>query len=215
MAAPTIVTIRPGVAFTPEAAASWRRMETQVGRPIDCNSSYRDWDQQYRMWQAWEAWVTGKGPKPPHGRAIHPDRSMHCKGLAADTDDVALLLSLADHGWRRTANDEPWHFEYWQTFDRHYGQPAGGDPKPFPDPAAPEEEEDDMAKTTGVYWTRKADGVTVFALTNPVSGYWSEWSGVDGSYNNRMAAGFDTGSFVSVTESHAANLKASAAAIRG
>lgn len=79
------------------------------------------------------------------------------------------------------------------------------------------ETEDGMAKTTGIYYKRAADGAEVFALINPVSGFYSEWTlgpnADTGSYNNPIAAGFDTGSFVPVTESHAAALKAAAAAV--
>lgn len=133
-APPIIVTIRPGVSFVPGAAASWLRMEEDAGRPIDCNSSYRDWNTQLNMWAAWEAYVHGRGPRPPHGRAIHPDKSMHCRGIAADTDDWALLLRLSSHGWRRTATDEPWHFEYQYWNDEHRNRPAGGGSKPLPIP---------------------------------------------------------------------------------
>lgn len=138
-APPVIVTIRPGVAFAPPAAASWTRMEADAGRRIDCNSSYREWDKQLAMWAAWNAYVGGSGPRPPHGRAIHPEKSMHCQGLAADTDDVTLLLRLSDHGWRRTAPDEAWHFEYQAWHDQHKNRPAtGGDAKPI-DPNEPKE----------------------------------------------------------------------------
>jgi hypothetical protein len=133
-APPVIVTIRPGVSFVPGAAASWLRMEADAGRPIDCNSSYRDWSTQYQWWLAWEAYANGRGPRPPHGRAIHPDKSMHCRGVAADTDDWALLLGLADHGWRRTAADEAWHFEYQYWNDKHRNRPAGGVSTPLPTP---------------------------------------------------------------------------------
>lgn len=150
MAAPVIEWVRPGVGFTPAAAASFRRMEADAGRRIDVNSSYRDYEKQLAMWRAWTLWTQGKGPKPNHGRAIHPDQSMHCKGLAVDTDDVSLLLALADHGWRRTAADEAWHFEYQVWNDQHRNRPAGGDSKPLPtpEPALPEEEDDDMYKPT-------------------------------------------------------------------
>lgn len=85
---------------------------------------------------------------------------------------------------------------------------------PTDDPIGEIEEDDDMAKTTGIFYERKADGLTIFALINPTSGFYSEWSGVDGTYNGAIAAGFGTDSFVKITEGHAANLKASAAAVR-
>lgn len=92
-------------------------------------------------------------------------------------------------------------------------------PIPRPTPNTPDEhdeqqeEDDEMAKTTGIFYTR-ADKVTVYALINPVSGFYTEWSGVDGTYNNPLAIAFETGSFAKVTESHAKNLKASCAEVR-
>lgn len=67
-------------------------------------------------------------------------------------------------------------------------------------------EEEDLAKTVGIYWT-DANGEPVYALLNPASGFWNEWTGVDGAYNNRIAAAFDTGSFALVSRSHAFALK--------
>lgn len=147
MSAPVIVTIRPGVSFEPAAALSWQRMEKAAGRPIDVNSSYRDWQAQYQLW--WNH--THNVPGAPF--ALHPDRSMHCKGLAADSDDQQLLRGLSDHGWRQTALQigEPWHFDYFRTLDDHANTPAGGNPVPLPIPPAPiqEEEEDDMRMIFG------------------------------------------------------------------
>lgn len=123
MAAPVIVTIRPGVAFEPSAAASWRRMEAKAGRLIDVNSSYRDYNLQMKLYLDYQRYLAG-GPWAPY--ALHPDSSMHCKGLAADTDDQKLLKSMPDHGWRQTALaiNEPWHFDYFKKYDKHIGEPA-------------------------------------------------------------------------------------------
>ncbi len=81
-------------------------------------------------------------------------------------------------------------------------------PTPAPDP-----EIEELEMNTVVYWTR-ADGQVVYALINTASGYVSLWTGSDTNYNTRMAAGFRTGNFVPITESHANNLIASANAVR-
>lgn len=149
MPEPFIVTIRPGVAFAPAAAASWRRMEKAVGRLIDVNSSYRNYAQQLAAYNAYQAYVNGTGPWAPY--ALHPDRSMHCKGLAVDTDDQSIVKAMPSHGWRQTALGigEPWHFDYFATLDKHQGEPADGGSVPLPTPEPepvpePESEEDDM-----------------------------------------------------------------------
>ena len=147
MSAPVIVTIRPGVAFEPAAAMSWRRMEARLGRRIDVNSSYRDYSAQMIAYNAYRAYVAGIGPWAPY--ALHPDKSMHCKGLAVDTDDQAVLKGFASHGWRQTALQigEPWHFDYFRSMDDHQGEPAGGGsiplpiPEPDPEPTTPEDDE--------------------------------------------------------------------------
>lgn len=135
MSAPVIVTIRPGVAFEPGAAASWRRLEAAAGRLIDVNSSYRNYSEQLAAYNAYQAYAAGTGPWAPF--ALHPDKSMHCRGLAVDTDDQTLMKGLPDHGWRQTALaiGEPWHFDYLATLDQHQGEPAGGGAVPLPLPS--------------------------------------------------------------------------------
>lgn len=87
------------------------------------------------------------------------------------------------------------------------GDPAGGGETPFP--AQPEEEEDDMPRTSGFYYTRSADKANVFLIVNYGSGAYHEYSGTDGGYNNAVAAAFDTNSFAKITEGHANVIKAS------
>lgn len=126
MGAPTLVTIRPGVQLAPDAAAAFQRYEAALGRQADVNSAYRDWDEQYQLWLDYQNGVPGA----PY--ALHPDDSMHCKGLAFDTDDRNTLMD--EHGLIATATNvgEPWHRDYIKDRDRHYGEPAGGDAQPFP-----------------------------------------------------------------------------------
>jgi hypothetical protein len=141
MAAPTIEWVRPGVGFVAPAAASFRRLEDDLDRRVDVNSTYRDYGKQMGMFNAWNRYVaSGRKPslKPPHSQAIHPDRSMHCKGLALDSDDWTthgFIALAAEHGWIRTAASDPTerhHFEYQAARDKHRNRiapaSAGGTP---------------------------------------------------------------------------------------
>lgn len=129
MPAPSsLVTLRPGVTFAADAAASFARVEARVGRRIDVNSSYRDWGAQYKLWRNHVMGVPGAP------LALHPDKSMHCKGLAVDTDDQAIMRAAGEYGWRQTALgvNEPWHFDYFRNLDKHYGEPADSGAAPLP-----------------------------------------------------------------------------------
>lgn len=75
-------------------------------------------------------------------------------------------------------------------------------------PAPTPTEENDMNNTV-IMWPRSSDGATIYALLNPEARLVSQWTGTDAAYNNRFAAGFRTGSFLPVTESHAHALIAS------
>jgi hypothetical protein len=157
--APVIETIRPGVQFTPDAAASFRRAEAAWGKPIRCNSTYRNYGLQLTMWQAWTAWTEGRGPKPDHSRALHPDSSVHCQGRALDTPDWTVqgfIAHMAEHGWIRTAASDPTeqhHFEYQWWRDQHRNEPAlaGGGATPIPkewDEMASKEDFDALIKAS-------------------------------------------------------------------
>lgn len=128
--APVVETIRPGVQFTPDAAASFRRAESGWGRTIRANSTYRDYWHQMSMYNNWNAYVAGRGPHPGHSRAIHPDYSIHCRGEALDSPDLVVsgfIAHMARHGWVRTAANDPTeqhHFEYQSWRDRHRNDPA-------------------------------------------------------------------------------------------
>lgn len=145
--APTIEWLRPGVGYQPAAARSMRRLEARLGRAHDCNSSYRDYDEQMQMYNAWNRYVNSgydSRYKPNHSRALHPDKSVHCMGLADDSDDwttPGYIDLAAEHGWIRTAANDPTerhHFEYqvWNDQHRNDPTPAAISGTPF--------EEDDM-----------------------------------------------------------------------
>lgn len=151
-----IETVRPGVQFTPEAAAAFRRAEAQVRaefrRDIDSNSTHRDWDKQMSMHNAWNRYVASGyqwSLYPGHSKAIHPMYSRHVHGLALDSDDWRndrIVQILADNGFIRNqlhVPNEQHHFEYIRSRDKNYGKPANvSKPKPKPKPI--ESEEDDM-----------------------------------------------------------------------
>ena len=143
--APTAVTVRPGVQFVQGAADSFRRLEARLGRQIDVNSTYRDWNTQLKMYNTWNAYVAGKGPYPGHSRAVHPDQSRHTQGAALDSDDWAtpgFIPLAAEYGWVRTAANDPTerhHFEYQWWNDKHRNEPVPSGRATAP--ATPEEED--------------------------------------------------------------------------
>lgn len=128
--APTIEWIAPDIGFTPDAAASFRRLTARLGRRPDVNSTYRDWDLQMSMYLNWKAYEEGRGPWPGHSRAIHPSLSRHTSGLALDSDDwmtPGFNELAAEYGWIRTAANDPTerhHFEYQSWNDQHRNEPA-------------------------------------------------------------------------------------------
>lgn len=127
-----IVKVRSGVEFTPDAAAAFRRAEAQVqaefGRNIGVNSTYRSWDQQMSMYNAWNAYVNGTGPYPGHSKAIHPMYSRHTGGTALDSSDwgnARIRQILANNGFIRNqlhVPNEEHHFEYIRARDTNYGK---------------------------------------------------------------------------------------------
>lgn len=143
-----IVHVTEGVDFAPSAAWAFIRATTNVkrqrGYDIDVNSTFRDPVVQLRMYDAWNAWVAGTGPYPGHSKAIHPDYSDHCKGIALDSDDWVndwVVRELADNGFIRDqlhVPGEQHHFRYFQERDNHFGEPIG---QPDVAPAKPAKKE--------------------------------------------------------------------------
>jgi hypothetical protein len=125
-----IVWIRAGVGFLQEAANSWIRLEHRLGQIIPVNSSYRDAVEQMQMYRAWQCYVAGNCAHPGHSRALHPDESVHCAGLAVDTDAwrwAGFLAVAAEYGWIQTAAWDPTeqhHLEYQAHRDQHRNEPV-------------------------------------------------------------------------------------------
>lgn len=142
------------------AAASVRRLDVILGRPLDINRAYASYDEQMTKYLAYVAYQNGRGSWAP--LALHPNYSWHCKGLAIDTDD--RLPYFREHGWLFEVRGEPWHGQYYTSLDRHYGEPAAVEAEPFPDPApAPPPWKDDtmriFAETNGSFFLAKPGGI--------------------------------------------------------
>lgn len=208
MSAPTVTTIRPGVTFTPAAAASFRRLERDLGRQADVNSTYRDWGRQMGMYVAWRAWKAGLGPKPPHSRALHPKDSVHCQGLAWDSDDwrtPGFIALAAAHGWIRTAAGDPTeqhHFEYQWWRDQHRYDPTPSStpatPEAPPLPALPEGVTMSDVKQMHHVKDGKVAGRALFV---PGTAWAVPYTEQGSTYANRFAAELDTGDSIEVTKS--------------
>lgn len=118
----SLITIRPGVQFRPDAAASFRRYEHALGRPADVNrttSSYAVQDNLYRLRQAGKYPYSVANPRTSN----HVYRSDTDGGNAWDTDERGPLLD--EHGWLATVKGEPWHREYHQDHDQHLHDQEG------------------------------------------------------------------------------------------
>lgn len=130
-----------------DAAASVLRIDQQLGRLADVNDAGRSPEQADKNHAAWVAYQNG-GPKAPY--ALPASRSVHCLGLAVDSDDWYNARAAAvwrENGWRQTARypdnpakDEPWHGEYSTVRDKHLTDPTPTSTTPAR-PAQPEEED--------------------------------------------------------------------------
>lgn len=125
------------------AAASTRRIDRQIGHPLQITEAGRTRKRQMEHWLTYQrvGWPI----------ALHPDTpSEHQKGLSIDSDEAQRIIAiLEDHGWRRTVYRwvngkwtlvERWHFEYFAHLDNHRNDPAPGGAVS----ASPVPEEDDM-----------------------------------------------------------------------
>ncbi|WP_096359443.1 hypothetical protein [Microbacterium sp. TPU 3598] len=123
------------------AAASVHRIDEQLGRLADVNDAGRSPEQADKNYAAWIAYLAG-GPKAPY--ALPASKSVHCQGLAVDSDDWYNARAAAiwrENGWKQTARypnnpkkDEPWHGEYFPAIDQHRNKPASSGANITPDP---------------------------------------------------------------------------------
>src|SRR5262245_9016934 len=108
----------PGGRLANQAAASWNRMRSAIGKktgvwicPTSTRTAYRPYaDQQY----FWNLYQSGKG-----ALAARPGTSNHGWGVAVDvpTTRMAQLVNAhgAEYGWQKKWSDAPsewWHFKY-------------------------------------------------------------------------------------------------------
>jgi len=113
------------------SANSIRRIDAQIGHPLQITEAGRDWAGQNKHYQHYLRYGSPI--------ALSPDApSLHQLGNAADTDEGQTIHAvMEDHGWRRTVYRwvngkwtlvERWHYEYFPQYDnhRHEGVPSGG-----------------------------------------------------------------------------------------
>jgi len=120
-----------------DAAASLRRVDRQIGHPLDINEAGRTNAQQWEMWNKYGS-----------PRAAYPGTSTHETGIAIDTDE-RLVDVLAENGWHRPYDFEPWHFLYVPANDRRRNDP--------------EPREDDMYP---IIYAKASDAGTVYEIRN-------------------------------------------------
>lgn len=192
-----LVTIRKGVTFAANAAASFRRAEKARGRRISTTFTYRSPELQQQMLNEWNAWLAGRGPKPNFYRPIAPKYSWHCKGTAFDSfeadNDPGFVAFMEEYGWLRVVADERWHYQYYPAKDKHRNEPAGGDEKPFPTPP----EEDEM-KPKMIHY-KPPTGLIRRAVYVPGTRYWARWDSDDATFANKLGKQLDTGDSLEVT----------------
>lgn len=111
------------------AAESIRRIDRQIGHPMQITEAGRTWGRQDEHWRKYlrDGWPIALNPDTP---------SEHQKGLSIDSDEAQRIIAiLEDHGWRRTVYRwvrglwtlvEPWHFEYFAHLDNHRSTSGGG-----------------------------------------------------------------------------------------
>lgn len=133
----TLVTLRAGVSFQADAAASFARMEADCGRRLDTNRTTSSWDEQMSLYVAYWNYRKGIGPWAP--LALHPSATLHVyrpgdprSATAWDTDERGDWMNA--YGWIADVPGEPWHREYRAWRDTHRDRPAGGGAVPLPTP---------------------------------------------------------------------------------
>ncbi|QDH91662.1 hypothetical protein QDA01_gp27 [Microbacterium phage Cinna] len=75
------------------------------------------------------------------------------------------------------------------------------------------------ARNVGIYYLEARTGAKHYAVFNPVSGYWMEYTGggtveMPSEYHNMLAQAYETNAWAMVTPAHADHLRAACAAVR-
>jgi len=116
--------------LNPDPAASLFRIDSKLGHRLQVTEAGRTWQRQnehFQRYLKYGAPIALSPDGPPKGNGP----SVHQKGAAIDTDEGQNYVQLlADHGWIRTVYRngnlvEPWHFEYFKSRDKYYGQGTG------------------------------------------------------------------------------------------
>jgi hypothetical protein len=89
-------------------------------------------------------------------------------------------------------------------------------------PRDPEPGDDEFpvtAQNVGVYFLNAATGAMHYAVFNPVSGYWMEYTGggtakMPNEYHNMLAQAYQTKAWAQVTPAHADHLREACARVR-
>lgn len=95
--------------------------------------------------------------------------------------------------------------------------PLPNTPTEIPTTNPEKEEDEDMAQNSGISFPRPNGAgktITVYAIHNTASGYYSEWSGTSSAYNTEIAKTHGVSNFAPVTLGHARNIEASCAQVR-
>lgn len=140
----TFVTIAPGRRLARPAALSYERMQAWGMPAGGINSAHRPHEEQRRLFLArYRQQASGNGPygdvrwyqgrryvrHSSAGSVAVPGgpTSRHESGLALDIASASAAHAWIKkhgraHGWVADVPGEPWHFEYRQKHDKHYGQ---------------------------------------------------------------------------------------------
>lgn len=143
----TFVTIAPGRQLARSAALSYERMQAWGMPAGGINSALRTRAEQEGLFYANYQRGTSGAHTPLDRRAYKgvayyrkrggvavaipgSRQSNHESGLALDISSSSaahrwMVANAGRHGWIRNVPSEPWHFEYRQSLDQHYGESAG------------------------------------------------------------------------------------------
>ena len=217
--------------FTEATWARWLKAKAYAEKHFGSTLYIRSgWNVYRPLHIQWEARRRAVASGNPLG-AAYPGSSSHGGNwrerdcLAIDVDPNGLTWAQVWEACRHAGFEcgliteqmsgirggEPWHII---DFNAFVPAPAGEGSSDLPSGETPttdteSEEDEDMAKMKGAYYTRKIDKKTVYLLFNEISGFWVEHTGVGGAYNNSIAMNWETNSWPEITESHANILKTS------